>query len=309
MNQETDELLFVTKEEQGERIDKILANRFRTIKSRTYFQYLIEEQKVQVNGESIKKRYIPKEGDEIGINFILTPEIGLEPENIPLDIIFEDSDLIVVNKPPGMVVHPAVGNWTGTFVNALLYHCKQLNETKEKQDLRPGIVHRLDKDTSGLIIAAKNSLAQQRLIEMFSSRQIHKEYIAICLGKPGDVEVSAPIGRHSVNRQLMTVREDGRSALSILKTLKYNEKMSVVKVLLMTGRTHQIRVHLKYLGTPVLGDVSYGNKDANLKFKLTRQLLHASLLRFQHPIKGDLLEFVAPLPMDMQDFIQANALV
>lgn len=290
--------LFIDESQAGIRLDKILANQFKEIHSRTYFQNLIEQGMVLINGSPIKKRLQPKAGDEVQINFFITQEIGIQPENIPLDIIYEDEFLIAVNKPAGMVVHPATGNWSGTFVNALVFHCSELLNDN-CSEYRPGIVHRLDKDTSGLLIAAKNSLAQQRLIALFSERKMYKEYIAICLGNPGEGEISAPIGRHPVHRQKMAVVENGKPALSIIKTLATDGKISIVQVILATGRTHQIRVHLKHRGTPVLGDGIYGNPQANEKYGARRQLLHARKLRFTHPITGKLLDLEAPIPADI----------
>lgn len=306
---EDNDLIVINEEEVGERLDKILAKRFEAIKSRTYFQYLIEENKVLVNGEPVKKRLKPKFGDEIQVEFIVTPEIGLKPEAIPLDIVYEDHDILVINKPAGMVVHPAVGHWTGTFVNALLYHCKNLLETQSDSSLRPGIVHRLDKNTSGLLIAAKTSAAHQKLIEMFSSKQVYKEYLAICIGNPGNQEIKAPIGRHPVERKMMAVlKEGGKEALSLVKTLSHHGHLSLVSVILATGRTHQIRVHVKHVGAPILGDEIYGNLSANKKYGVSRQMLHASILKFAHPISGKELEFRVPPPKDMQDVIIRNQL-
>lgn len=297
------EMIVITQDEAGQRLDALLARRFSSKHSRSYFQMLIEEERVMVNGTSVKKRYEPKQGDEISIHFILTPEIGLDPEDIPLDIIYEDEHIIAVNKPAGMVVHPATGNWTGTFVNALLHHCQKLPENIDSA-LRPGIVHRLDKETSGILIAAKTSTAQQRLISLFASRQVYKEYIAICIGNPGDKEIEAPIGRHPIHRQQMAVVENGRPALSICKTLATGGKLSLVRVILATGRTHQIRVHLKHIGAPVLGDPLYGNLQANTKHSASRQLLHAYKLRFAHPITQKELELVAPMPADMNVWVK-----
>lgn len=301
MHDDEHEIFCISAEEEGVRLDKVLADRFKSTQSRAYFQMLIEEQHVLLNGEPIKKRIRPRSGDEVQVNFVLTPEIALTAEAIPLEIIYEDDDILVVNKPAGMVVHPATGNWTGTFVNALLYHCQHVSALSAlaAASLRPGIVHRLDKDTSGLLLAAKTGLAQQRLIEMFTQRKIHKEYVAICLGNPGNGEINAPIGRHPIQRQKMAVIEGGRNALSICHVLKCDGKISLVKIVLATGRTHQIRVHLQHRKTPVLGDSVYGNSQVNLKYGAARQLLHASLLRFTHPVNGNLLEFTAPLPDDM----------
>lgn len=300
-NSDTDTIL-ISEEEANQRLDKILANRFQNIKSRSYFQMLIEEQHVLLNGAPVKKRIKPQVGDEVLIDFVLTPEIGLEPEPIPLDILYEDEDIIAINKPSGMVVHPAVGNWTGTFVNALLFHCGDISN--DSKTLRPGIVHRLDKDTTGILIAAKTSLAQQKLIEAFSNRQVYKEYLAICIGNPGNTTISTLIGRHPTNRKLMAVVEKGgRSAITHCKVLAYKEPLSLVRILLETGRTHQIRVHLKYRGTPILGDNLYGSVSANAKFKAERQLLHAHVLRFFHPVTGIEMEIKAPIPVDMQKWV------
>jgi 23S rRNA pseudouridine1911/1915/1917 synthase len=298
MSTEEADLIVVTNEEAGERLDKILANRFSGIHSRTYFQMLIENERVLLNGETAIKRIKPQEGDEIQINFIITPEIELLPEPIPLDILYEDEHLIAVNKPAGLVVHPATGNWTGTFVNALLYHCKQL--TGDSSTLRPGIVHRLDKDTTGVLLAAKTSLTQQKLIEMFAARQIKKGYLAICLGNPGDAKIEAPIGRHPVHRQRMAVVAEGRKALTLCKTLAFDGKISLVSIDLATGRTHQIRVHLQHYGTPILGDALYGNTAANERYGAKRQWLHAHRLEFKHPITGINLVIEAPIPDDMK---------
>lgn len=309
MTPDDNDSIVINEDEVGERLDKILARRFEAIKSRTYFQYLIEENKVLVNGEPVKKRFKPKVGDEIQVEFIVTPEIGLEPEAIPLDIVYEDHDILVINKPAGMVVHPAVGNWSGTFVNALLYHCKNLLESHTNQSLRPGIVHRLDKNTSGLLIAAKTSLAHQKLIEMFSSKKVYKEYLAICIGNPGNQEIKAPIGRHPVERKMMAVvNEGGKEALSLVKTLKHHGNLSLVSVILATGRTHQIRVHVKHVGTPILGDDIYGNPSVNKKYSVLRQMLHASVLKLAHPISGIELKFHVPPPKDMQDVMVRNHL-
>lgn len=301
MNEEND-CIIISEEDSGIRLDKILASAYSGIKSRTYFQMLIEEGRVLVNGSSVKKRILPKPGDEVQIHFILTPEIGLSPEPIPLDILYEDDAIIVVNKPAGLVIHPAVGNWTGTFVNALLYHCQQL---PKGESLRPGIVHRLDKETSGVLVAAKTPDAQAKLVTLFASRQVYKEYLAVCLGNPGNCELKGAIGRHPVHRKMMSVLDaGGKPALTYCKTIGYNEKLSLVQIELATGRTHQIRVHMKHHGTPVLGDSLYGNEQANAKFGASRQMLHAKVLRFNHPISGVPLSFEAPVPEDMAGWVK-----
>jgi len=292
------ETIIVTSEEAGERLDKLLANRYENHHSRTYFQYLIEEHLVLLNGQPVKKRMKPAEGDEIEVNFMLTPQTEIKPEQIPLDILYEDDDLIAVNKSEGMVVHPAPGNWNGTFVNGLLYHCQDL--AIDPTNVRPGIVHRLDKDTTGVLLAAKNLSAQQKIIDQFAGRKVIKHYLALCVGNPGSGEISAPIARHPVHRKKMAVIESGKSAVSQYETLGYDGQMSLVKITPLTGRTHQIRVHMKHLGHPILGDPVYGNPSFNKKLGLQRQLLHASELVITHPTTKDSLTFKAPMPQDMR---------
>lgn len=301
------DLLIISEEESGQRIDKILALRFQEVKSRSYFQYLIEQQKVLLNGEPVKKRTLPKAGDEIEIQFICLPKLSLTPEEIPLDIIFEDESMLIVNKPAGMVVHPAAGNWSGTFVNALLYHCKDLESKLASEEnapsVRPGIVHRLDKDTTGLLIAAKTSEAHEKLSALFFSRKIYKEYLAVCTGNPGTLTINRPIGRNpSCYKQMAVVQQGGKEAITHCKTLAYNGKLAFVSIELQTGRTHQIRVHLQSQGTPVLGDPVYGNLKINHSYNLQTQMLHAHCLRFSHPLTQELLEFKAPLPTKMEEF-------
>lgn len=303
MNEPQDsETITVTTEEAGSRLDRILASRYKEVQSRTYFQNLLEDHYVLLNGQPAKKNAKPKEGDEVEIFFKLTAEINVVPENIPLNILYEDGDILSINKPPGLVVHPAPGNWSGTFVNALLYHCKNL--CNDKTELRPGIVHRLDKDTSGVLVAAKNSRAQQRLIELFAGREVHKEYLAICLGNPGEGKIDLPIGRHPVHRKKMAVLEEGgREARTHFKTLAFDGKLGLVSIIIETGRTHQIRVHMSHRKTPVLGDLIYGNPSANEKYHTDRQMLHAHLIRFRHPITKKEVEIVAEPPEDMQRLI------
>jgi 23S rRNA pseudouridine1911/1915/1917 synthase len=293
------ETLVVADAEAGERLDRILALRFPQ-QSRSYFQWLIGEGLVLLNGKPTKKRIQPQVGDEIEVEFALTPEASLEPENIPLDILYEDEYLLAVNKPAGLVVHPGIKNWSGTFVNALLYHCQQLPEDA----LRPGIVHRLDKDTSGILLAAKTEAAHKGLVQLFAERKVHKEYVAICVGKPGDVTIDAPIGRHPTDRLRMTVPlEGGKSAKTQVKTEGFDGKLAVVRCFPESGRTHQIRVHLQHHRNPILGDPVYGNTSWNQKYDATRQFLHAHRIRFVHPITGEEVTLEAPLPDDMQPLI------
>ena len=290
----------VTEAYSGQRLDKLLSIYFPTY-SRTYFQYLIDEGAVLLNGKQVKKREIPVIGDEIEVCFLLTPEISLEPENIPLEILYEDEWILAINKGAGMVVHPGPGHPSHTFVNALLFHCHQL----EKHDpLRPGIVHRLDKDTSGVLLAAKTKEAHQQLVSLFSNRQVKKKYLAICVGNPGNVTIKGRIGRDPTQRQEMSVvPKNGKEAITHIQVLAYNENLSLVLALPETGRTHQIRVHLKSQGTPVLGDEVYGSENANRSFHAKRQLLHAYHLSFLHPFKNIFIDIMAPPPSDFNRFI------
>lgn len=300
-----DEAFIVEDAETALRLDKLLALRFLGRYSRNYFQTLIADGLVLINGETAKKRIAVKAGDEIEIQFVYSKEISLDPEPIPLDILYEDEEIIVVNKQKGLVVHPAPGHWSGTFVNGLLYHCQAHTwDSEALKNLRPGIVHRLDKDTTGVLIAAKTRLAQQKLTDSFAKREVYKEYLAICIGNPGKISINAAIGRHPKHRQKMAiVSEGGREALSYVETCKFNQKISLVKVVIATGRTHQIRVHLSHLHTPVLGDPLYGNLSLNQQFRAERAYLHASCLKIPHPISGSELTFQAPLPEDMNRWI------
>lgn len=296
------EQIFVEESENSLRLDQLLANRFKERYSRSYFQKLIQDQLVLVNGLPAKKRIKPQVNDEIEIEFTLDRKEGVEPENIPLSILYEDDDILVVNKPAGLVVHPAPGNWTGTFVNALVFHCQNL--LRQESDIRPGIVHRLDKDTSGVLIAAKNSYSQAKLIESFSKREVIKLYLAITIGNPGNQEIRASIGRHPRMRQKMAIIESGRLAISHVETLATGKVLSLVRVKIETGRTHQIRVHLSSLGTPILGDTTYGNASINTKLGIDSQLLHAEILEIPHPRTREILRFQAPLPELFEKFKQ-----
>lgn len=293
---EEHEFLFITQQEEGIRIDKLLANRFPD-HSRTYFQHLLDVGCVLLNGERVKKRTLPEEGDEIEVCFQATPEASIAPENIPLEILYEDDHILAVNKPAGMVVHPAPGHWSGTFVNALLGHCADIAPGSDP--LRPGIVHRLDKETTGILIAAKTTIAHQRLIEAFSTRKMQKLYLAVCIGRPAKNLINVPISRHPVHRKEMTVLPDGREAITELQIAAYNEKFSLVLARPKTGRTHQLRVHLKHVGAPVVGDKIYGKNDL-----ADRQLLHAYRLTFEHPVTRAPIRLVAPIPEDMKIWIK-----
>jgi len=290
------EAIVVQEEDLGQRLDKLLALRYPHF-SRTYFQSLIEKGNILVNGVPLKKRGKPSLHDEIDICFELPEELTLEAQNIPLDILYEDEHMIAVNKPAGMVVHPAPGHPHSTFVNALLYHCKNL--AGESGSLRPGIVHRLDKDTSGVLIAAKTTDAHRALVELFSTRKIQKTYVAVSVGAPAEGRLHAAIKRHPIHRQEMTVDETGKEAISDIKILKKNTELAIVEIGLITGRTHQIRVHLKHLKTPVLGDPVYGSESANKRYGAQRQLLHAARVILTHPFTKETLTLRAQLPADI----------
>lgn len=289
------ETIIVNESEEAVRIDKLLTARYPE-HSRTYFQSLIEQGFVLLNGDPVKKRVVPEEGDEIEVCFQLVPEMSIEPENIALHILYEDEHLIAINKPAGMVVHPAPGHWSGTFANALMAHCKNLPGA---DPMRPGIVHRLDKDTSGVLIAAKTTQAHQKLIEKFSARAMEKLYLAVCVGKPKNGLLSAPIGRHPVHRKEMAVLPDGKEAVTDVQVAALNERNSLVLLKPRTGRTHQLRVHLRHLGAPVLGDPIYGTPLPD-----TRLLLHAYRLSFAHPITNAPLAICAPIPDDIRHWMR-----
>jgi 23S rRNA pseudouridine1911/1915/1917 synthase len=307
---ENTDIIIISEEEAGLRLDKILAQRFADIKSRSYFENLFDEEKILVNGSPVKKRFQPQLNDEIEVNFLFTPELSIVPEAIPLDIVYEDDFLIVINKPAGMVVHPAVGNWTGTFVNALMHHCgnASIMANKDNRDLRPGIVHRIDKETTGLLIAAKNNDVQRLLIQQFSQRLIHKEYLAICFGNPGNVTIDQPIGRHPIHRKMMAIVPSGRNAVSVCRSLSFNGELALVNIALITGRTHQIRVHLNHLQKPLVGDSLYGSDKVNRRFNIYRQMLHAYKLSFKHPVSGVQLNLKVDPPHDMLQLLLKNNL-
>jgi 23S rRNA pseudouridine1911/1915/1917 synthase len=296
-NLKEEDIIIVEPWAQGFRLDVFLSTKLSRA-SRSYFQQLIDDGLVVVNGSPKKKSYKVETRDEIEVHFAITEELEAEAEDIPLDVLYEDSSLICVNKPPSLVVHPAHGNMRGTFVNALLFHCKDLERTSE---VRPGIVHRLDKDTSGVLLAAKTRYVQEKLSSQFQARRIKKRYLALVLGAPKDQTISAPIGRHPVFRKEMAVlASGGKEAITHLKVLRQNKELSLVELELETGRTHQIRVHLKHIGHPVLGDETYGKKSINEKFGACRQMLHAESLTFFHPILKKEMTIKAPL---CQDFL------
>jgi 23S rRNA pseudouridine1911/1915/1917 synthase len=281
------------------RLDKVLASQYPHF-SRAYFQYLISEGAVLVNNRVVKKSCIVSSGDEIQVQFILTKELALEPEEIPLDILFEDEHLLAINKPAGLVVHPAAGNWSHTFVNALLFYCKTL---EQDNTLRPGIVHRLDKDTSGVLVAAKTRAMHQALTELFAERKVEKRYFALCYGTPTQTLIDQPIGRHLTKRKEMAVIQSGRPARTHLQVVKSMGHYSLLDIRLETGRTHQIRVHLKHIGHPLVGDAVYASSQDVKRFNAARHMLHAYRLSFIHPITREPLVINAPLADDIAQMI------
>ncbi len=295
-------LIDVSEEFEGERIDKFLSVLVEN-SSRNAIQKLIENEKVLVNGQAVNKKYKVSVDDEIMILPSELKPLDAEPENIPLDIVYEDDDLLVVNKPRGMVVHPAPGNYSGTLVNALLYHCKD-SLSGINGVLRPGIVHRIDKDTSGLLIVAKNDVAHMGLAEQIKEHSFTREYNAVIVGhlKENDGTVNAPIGRNPKDRKKMCVTmNNSKNAVTHYKVIDNYEGYSHISLKLETGRTHQIRVHMAYLGHPVAGDFVYGN-DKKSAF-LNGQCLHAIKIGFVHPVTQKYLEFTSELPDYFKEFL------
>nr|WP_272909002.1 RluA family pseudouridine synthase [Nitrospina gracilis] len=267
--------------------------------SRSYIQKLIDSGRVVVNGSVSKSNYKVKTGDRVELTVPDPEPLDVRPEAIPLDIVYEDASLIVVNKPPGMVVHPAPGHSTGTLVNALLHHCRDL--TGIGGVARPGIVHRLDKDTSGLVLVAKTAAALENLSAQFKERQVKKVYLALVKGRvePASGWIDAPIGRHRVHRKKMALNEGGREAQTYYAVEKQFREYALVRVEPKTGRTHQIRVHLASIGCPILGDRLYGHLRGASVPRLERQALHAYRLEVTHPESGERVQWEAPLPEDL----------
>lgn len=297
-------IIDVSDEETGERIDSFLSGK--TEFTRTRIQQLIKDKNITVNGKATKSSYKIEENDEIVIEVPEAETTEIKPENIKIDIVYEDSDIAVINKQAGLVVHPAHGHYSGTLVNAILYHIKDLSGING--EIRPGIVHRLDKYTSGLIVIAKNDKVHTALTEMFQEKKIRKTYLAILKGKLNKTEgkVVTQIGRDKNDRKKMTVIDDitkGKNAITNYKVVSQNNLFTLVKVNIETGRTHQIRVHMRHLGYPILGDSVYGRKD-NEK----RQMLHAYKLEFLHPVTGHQMEFTGEIPEDFQKALKKSDL-
>lgn len=293
----------ITEELEGERIDKCLSMLIDSL-SRSFIQKLIKEESVCVNGAVVKGSYRVKAEDEVSFFLPQSVEPDILAEDIPLDILYEDKDVIVVNKPKGMVVHPAAGHYSGTLVNALMYHCgKDLSGINGV--MRPGIVHRIDMDTTGSIIACKNDLAHNCIAAQLKEHSITRKYVAICYGNLTEEEgvIDKPIGRHPTERKKMAVNErNGKRAVTHYRVLKRFGDYTYIECQLETGRTHQIRVHLASIGHPLLGDAVYSNRKC--PFSLQGQTLHAKTLGFIHPSTGEYIEIEAPLPQYFEHLLQ-----
>ncbi|NCD33931.1 MAG: RluA family pseudouridine synthase [Spartobacteria bacterium] len=290
----------------GVRLDVYLAEKNPDC-SRSYWKKRIESGQVQANGSAIKPKYEVQPGDVLTWTEPDVQILDAQPEDIPLDILFEDEWLVVVNKAPGIVVHPAAGHADGTLVNALLHHCGDLGTINGT--IRPGIVHRLDQDTSGILIVAKNDDAMKGLMTQFKDRSIFKEYQALVRGipEPSHARIETLIGRHPHNRKTMSTKvKHGKNAISVYRVEEKLDAFSLVRVEIKTGRTHQIRVHMTHIGHPVLGDKVYGNTPCQIGFTpIDRQMLHACRTRFTHPHTGSEMEITAPIPQDMQLVLEA----
>lgn len=296
----------------GQRLDKFLASECHEF-SRSFLQKQIEEGNVLVNGQSTKPKHVLRVGDVVVLQVILTPHSADLPENIALDIVYQDDEVLVVNKPVGLVVHAGAGNWTGTLVNALLYHFPNNAHLP-----RAGLVHRIDKDTSGLLLVAKTANAQLDLIEQLKDKSVYRQYKCVVVGDALSLVrhkvIDLPIGRHPTQRTKMAVRQTGKPAIThLINITTLNDGYCLLDVALETGRTHQIRVHLSHLGFPLVGDKVYGKTQLPKKGltdsqwqaaqTFARQALHAYKLGFVHPVSGKKIEVIAPLPSDIDELI------
>ncbi|GIO30567.1 MULTISPECIES: RluA family pseudouridine synthase [Paenibacillus] len=284
-----------------ERIDKYITESWEEDVSRSQVQLWIGSGHVKVNGQPVKANYKLAEGDVLEVTVPEPAVVEIVPEDIPLDVAYEDSDLIVVNKPRGMVVHPAPGHASGTLVNALMYHCKDLSGING--ELRPGIVHRIDKDTSGLLMAAKNDKAHASLAAQLKEHSVTRKYVALVHGNVSHDQgtVDAPIGRDPLDRKMFTVTEkNSKHAVTHFAVLERFGDYTLLELQLETGRTHQIRVHMKFIGHPLVGDPVYGRSKG---IKMDGQALHAKVLGFVHPSSGEYLEFTAEIPPDMEQLL------
>ena len=291
-----------TAEEKGQRLDVFVVERFPEL-SRSHVQKLIEQGNVLVDGMVRKANYKLRGAEAVQVTVPQAEPISVEPEDIPLDILYEDKDIIVVNKARGMVVHPASGVYSGTLVNALLYHCQDLSGING--EIRPGIVHRLDKDTSGVMVCAKNDTAHLDLAEQIRTKTAHRTYWAIVHGNIKEEAgiIKGDIGRHPTDRKKMAiVRENGKPAVTHFKVLERFGEYTLVECQLETGRTHQIRVHMTSIGHPLINDPKYGPKKSS-PFAINGQALHSLQLTLTHPVTKEEMTFTAPLPTDMEKLL------
>ena len=295
----------VSYEFEGERLDKYISMLFAE-QSRSFFQKLIKDGHVSVNNKLEKANYRLKLEDFVQIEITDAVEAQIQPENIPLDILYEDEDLLVVNKPKGMVVHPSAGHYTGTLVNAVMYHCKN-SLSGINGEIRPGIVHRIDMDTTGSLIVCKNDESHLAIAEQIKIHSINRIYRGIVCGvvKEEEGTIHAPIGRHPIDRKKMAINEkNGKDAITHYKVLERFEKYTYMEFKLETGRTHQIRVHMASIGHPLLGDPLYSNGKSS--YKLQGQTLHAMTIGFIHPKTGKYIEISAPLPEYFEKILRDN---
>ena len=292
----------ISEEFNNIRLDKVIAVLDKEL-SRAMIQKLLDQGKITVNGKIQKPSYKTKIGDNIEVEEIIPQEIELKAQDIPIDIVYEDNDIIVVNKPKGMVVHPANGNPDGTLVNAIMNICKD-SLSGIGGEIRPGIVHRIDKDTSGLLIIAKNDKAHINLSEQIKNREITKKYIAIVRGviKENSATIDMPIGRSDKDRKKMAVRKDGKNAVTHFDVIKRYNGYTLLDIKIDTGRTHQIRVHMAEIGYPIVGDYVYSN--GKNPFGVEGQMLHAKFLEFKHPITGKEMKLEAPLPKYFEEVLE-----
>lgn len=299
------EIITSGQDNTGRRIDSWLAEKLDDM-SRTYLQKLIAEGRVLVNGNPVKANYKIRCGDVVKVKIPEPQPLETAPENIILNIIYEDEHIIVIDKPQGMVVHPAAGNRSGTLVNALIHHYGD-NLSDINGVLRPGIVHRLDKDTSGVLLVAKTNTAHRKLTEMFKGHEIKKIYFAIVEGKVATDKgrIDAPVGRHPVDRKKMAVNPGkGRNAVTHFHVIERFKNCTMLKIRLETGRTHQIRVHMAFIGHPVLGDNTYGKKQINRSLGIDKQMLHAGIIGFRHPVTAEYIEFESKLPEHFKSVLE-----
>ena len=300
----TNEITFhISEQNCNVRIDRFLAEQLPDI-SRSYIQKLIKEKQIYVNGQPVKANYKTGTQDEIKIHIPELTEPDIVPENIPLDILYEDHDILIVNKPKGMVVHPAAGHYSGTLVNALMYYCKD-DLSGINGVMRPGIVHRIDMDTTGSLLVCKNDIAHQKMADQLKEHHIKRIYHAIVHGviKEDEGTVDGPIGRHPIDRKKMSINyKNGKTAVTHYRVLQRFSNYTYVECQLETGRTHQIRVHMASIHHPLLGDSVYG--PAKCPFKLQGQTLHAKILGIHHPVTGEYLEIDAPLTTILFGFIK-----